>query len=238
VLKLGVPNPELSSEINALKFYAGRGACRLLEAEPDLGMLLLERLRPGGVLLDVREDDRATEIAAVLMKQIQLPVSDTQGFLSLRQWFDGLKGLRPRFGGGSGPFPEKTLSRVEGMIRELFEEGRPQVLLHGDFHHYNILSSERGWLVIDPKGVVGSDEYEVGPYLVNPMASLPDEAHAIQRTQRRISIFCEHLGFEPERVLRWATCFSLLSSWWDVDENGRGGEISRAWTEIFLKTRT
>ena len=45
VLKIGVPNRELTSEINALRLYAGRGACRLLEADAGLGMLLLERLR-------------------------------------------------------------------------------------------------------------------------------------------------------------------------------------------------
>lgn len=44
VLKIGVPNHELTSEIEALRFYAGKGACRLLEADADQGLLLLERL--------------------------------------------------------------------------------------------------------------------------------------------------------------------------------------------------
>ncbi len=44
--------------------------------------------------------------------------------------------------------------------------------MHGDFHHFNILSSERGWLVIDPKGVIGPAGYEVGPLLINPWGDL------------------------------------------------------------------
>ena len=237
VLKIGVPNVELTSEINTLRVYNGQGACRLYESDPEAGMLLLERLRPGEMLVTLDDDDRATEIAADVMKQTQRPAPTADGFLSLRGWFDGLKDLRPRFGGGTGPFPEKTVDIVEGMVRELFAEEHPQVLLHGDFHHYNILSSERGWLVIDPKGVIGAPEYDACPFLINPIGEIPDEAEAIRRTQRRIAILSERLGFDRQRVWRWAVCFSLLSDWWDVPTSGPVGEYSRTWTEIFLKTK-
>ncbi len=237
VLKIGVPNRELTSEIKTLRVYAGQGACRLLEADADQGLLLLERLQPGTMLATLKDDDRATEIAAEVMQAIQRPVPKGDGFLSLREWFDELKNLRPRFGGGTGPFPEKTVEMVERLVRELFAEDRTQVLLHGDFHHFNILLSERGWLVIDPKGVAGPAEYEIGPLLLNPWGEMPDETEAIQRTQRRIAILAERLGFDRQRLWAWATCHSLLSAWWDMAEDGSGGEYSRAWTEIFLKTR-
>lgn len=237
VLKIGVPNRELTSEIKTLRVYAGQGACRLLEADADQGLLLLEHLQPGTMLATLKDDDRATEIAAEVMQAIQRQVPKGDGFLSLREWFDELKGLRPRFGGGTGPFSEKTVEIVEGLVRELFAEDRPQVLLHGDFHHFNILLSERGWLVIDPKGVAGPAEYEIGPLLLNPWGEMPDETEAIQRTQRRIAILAERLGFDRQRLWAWAICHSLLSTWWDMAEDGSGGEYSRAWTEIFLKTR-
>ena len=64
VLKIGVPNPELTSEINALTLYNGQGACRILEADPENGMLLLERLQPGTMLASLGDDDQATGIAA------------------------------------------------------------------------------------------------------------------------------------------------------------------------------
>ena len=236
VFKIGVPNRELTSEINALRVYAGQGACRLLEADAEKGMLLLERLRPGEMLITIEDDDRATEIAAEVMKKIHRPVPQQEGFISLRGWFDELKKLRPLFGGGTGPFPEKTFETAEGLIRDLFAEDRAQVLLHGDFHHFNILSSERGWLVIDPKGVTGPAEYEVGPLLTNPYTFIPEEQDAIRRTQRRIAILAERVGFEPQRLRAWAICHSVLSSFWDMQPDGSGGETAWAWTEIFIKT--
>jgi streptomycin 6-kinase len=237
VFKIGVPNRELTSEINTLRVYDGQGACRLLEADAEEGMLLLERIRPGIMLATLKDDDQATEIAADVMKKIHRPVPHHEGFISLRGWFDELKKLRPLFGGGTGPFPEKTFERAEGLIRDLFAEDRLQVLLHGDFHHYNILSSERGWLVIDPKGVAGPAEYEVGPLLINPYDVMPEETEAILRTQRRIAILAERLGFDRQRLRAWAICHSVLSAWWDLAEDGSGGEYARAWSEIFLKMR-
>jgi streptomycin 6-kinase len=236
VLKIGVPNPELTSEINSLRLYNGQGACRILEADARKGMLLLERLQPGTILASLEDDDQATEIAADVMKKIHRPAPQQNGFLSLRSWFDGLKNLRLRFGGGTGLFPEKSFAMAEGLIRDLFADNRPQVLLHGDFHHFNILLSGRGWLVIDPKGVIGPAEYEVGPLLINPYNLMPDETEAIRRTQRRIAILSERLGFDPQRLRAWAICHSVLSSFWDMAADGSGGETARAWTEIFIKT--
>ena len=237
VFKAGVPNRELTSEINALRLYNGQGACRLLEADAEKGMLLLERLQPGSVLAALEDDDQATGIAAEVLRTIQRPAPPPEGFLSLRGWFDELKKLRPHFGGGTGPFPEKSFATAEGLIGELFAEQRPQVLLHGDFHHYNILLSGGGWLAIDPKGVIGPVEYEVGPLLMNPYQIRLEEGEAIQRSERRIAILSERLEFDRQRMRAWAICHSVLSSFWDMDEEGAGGETAREWTEIFLKTR-
>jgi streptomycin 6-kinase len=237
VFKIGIPNRELTSEINTLRVYNGQGACRIYEGNPEKGMLLLERLFPGNMLVTLEDDDQATAIAADVMKQTHRPVPQQEGFLSLRGWFDELKKLRPLFNGGTGPFPQKSYETAEGLIRDLFAENRPEVLLHGDFHHYNILLSERGWLVIDPKGVAGPAEYEAGPLLTNPYDYMPEEKEAIQRTRRRIAILSERLGFEPQRLKAWAICHSVLSSFWDMHEDGSGGEDARAWTEIFIKTK-
>ena len=80
-------------------------------------MLLLERLRPGTMLVTLKDDDEATGIAAEVMQAIHRPAPQPDGFISLRSWFDELKNLRPRFGGGTGPFPEKSFAIAEGLVR-------------------------------------------------------------------------------------------------------------------------
>src|SRR5579859_7139677 len=45
------------SEIAALQLWDGNGCARLLEADPASGALLIERLEPGNMLVEVSETD-------------------------------------------------------------------------------------------------------------------------------------------------------------------------------------
>ncbi len=237
VLKIGVPNREFISEMTTLRIFDGDGAVRLLESDENKYMFLLERLRPGTMLADLIEDDeKCTHIACDVMTHLWR--HKPQGpLIQLSEWFGELKGLRARYKGGTGPFPEKLVERAESLIPELFANSSPPVLLHGDFHHFNILSSERGWLVIDPKGVVGPPEYEVGPLLLNPWDDFLQIPDAVRITERRIAILSERLGFPRERLRDWGMCHAVLSAWWDLAEDGTGGEYSLGCAEIIARAK-
>jgi streptomycin 6-kinase len=103
--------------------------------------------------------------------------------------------------------------------------------MHGDFHHFNILSSERGWLVIDPKGVIGPAGYEAGPLLMNPWGDLLNGRNHRLLTERRIDILHERLGFERERIREWGLAHAILSAWWGIEDN-TGWEYSLAFAEM------
>ena len=244
VLKIGVPRDELTSEMAALKLFNGEGACRLIDSDEERGFLLLERLRPGVMLSTLEDDDEATRIAAEGMKKIWRSGLDTSReehaglldqrddkFIRLTDWFDGLKRLRELFNGGTGPLNEKLVERVERSVSDFFAENHMPVLMHGDFHHFNILSSERGWLVIDPKGVIGPAGYEVGPFMMNPWGSYSDGVNDRLRVNRRIEILHEHLGWERERILEWSLAHAVLSTWWGIDDH-TGWDYSLAIAEM------
>jgi streptomycin 6-kinase len=105
IIKLGVPNYELLTEIAALRLYDGRGIVQLLDADPDQGILLLERLTPGIPLADLTDDEQATAIAAHVMRGLWRPLPPDHPFPSVAKWAAGLERLRAHFGGGTGPFP-------------------------------------------------------------------------------------------------------------------------------------
>lgn len=256
VLKIGVPREELTSEIAALRLFNGEGACRLIDADEEKGFLLLERLNPGVMLSIMEDDELATHIGAEVMQKIwrpldQVTLSDSEGsitqtnrlfaaerlrvtynkFIQLSDWFDGLKRLREMFNGGTGPLNEKLVERVEQAVKDFFIENHRPVLLHGDFHHFNILSSERGWLVIDPKGVIGPAGYEVGPFLINPWGELINGIDQRRMTERRIDILHERLGFERERIHQWGLAHAVLSTWWGIEDN-TGWEYALAFAEM------
>jgi len=253
MLKIGIPNPELNSEMAALKLFDGDGACQLLACDEEHGFLLLERLNPGTVLADITDDDERTNIAVDVMQKIWRPLTTLdsgsllraveqhpqgtravrlQSFIQLSDWFDELKTIRPKFDGGTGPFPKKIFERVESFLPELLMDENVK-LIHGDFHHFNILLSERGWLAIDPKGVIGPAGYEIGPLMINPWGSLSDGVSFKAQTKRRMSILSERVGWEQETILNWATAHAVLSTWWDTQPDGTGGEYSLWCAEMF-----
>jgi streptomycin 6-kinase len=237
VLKLGVPNRELKSELSALRLFNGDGACRLLAADDERSMFLLERLKPGKMLVEMEDDEARTDIAVDVMMHLWRNPPAENCFIKLSEWFAALNGLRPRYAGGTGPFPQWLVERVESLLPELFADPNPPVLMHGDFHHFNILSSERGWLAIDPKGVIGPRGYETGPLLMNPIPDWPYRPDAIRQTERRIAILGERLGLARETIRDWGICHSLLSAWWDLTPNDTGGEYSVACAEMIAKAQ-
>ncbi len=242
VLKIGVPRGELTSEMAALRLFNGEGACRLMDCVEEKGFLLLERLQPGTMLAEMEDDEEATRIAAEVMKRVWRAGFDTPSagasgystsgskFIFLSDWFDGLKRLRKMFDGKTGPLDAKLVERVERSTKDFFAENHQPVLLHGDFHHYNVLSSERGWLAIDPKGVIGPACYEVGPLMLNPWGTLMDRVSP-KLVKKRVDILHEFLGFERERILEWSLAHAVLSAWWGIEDN-TGWEYSLAFAKM------
>ena len=236
VLKIGVINYEFISEMTALRIFDGDGAVRLLESDEDNYMFLMERVRPGTMLVALEDDERRTHIACDVMTHLWRPAPEGP-LIQLSEWFEGLKGLRVRFDGGTGPFPEKLVGRAESLLPELFADSSPPVLMHGDFHHFNVLSSKRGWLAIDPKGVIGPAGYEVGPLLMNPWGDFLNRPDPVDITERRLAILSERLGLPRDQLRDWGICHSVISAWWDLTEDGTGGDYSIGCAEVIARAK-
>lgn len=243
VLKLGYPNPELRTEIEALQIYEGHGIVRLIASDIEQGILLLERLEPGTPLSRLSNaggtsSEQATSIAAQVMRQLWRPVPAVQvptgnHFPTVAQWGSGLRKLRDRFGGTSGPFPEGLVAQAEGLFTDLIASMAEPVLLHGDLHHENILAAERQpWLAIDPKGLVGEPAYDVGAFLRNNLPQPLTMAGAGRILARRIAQMAEQLGFDAQRLRDWGIAQAVLSAWWSLEDHGHGWEWAIACAEV------
>lgn len=228
VLKLGVPHRELRSEIAALTHYASVGCVALLEADPDGGALLLNRVRPGATLqqLAYTDDVQATAALADVMDALWRPAPTKHEMLTIDVWAAELAALRPHFGGDTGPFPAHLVDIAERLFAELLGSSAAPVVLHGDLHHDNVLAAQGGcWLAIDPKGVVGEREFEVYALLRNPLGwplAQPDPARVLRR---RIDQVADRLGLDRERMRLWSVAQCVLSAWWDYnDSDPRAGQ--------------
>jgi streptomycin 6-kinase len=233
VLKIPNPDNDEANSLAALLHFDGSGAVRVLEH--NSGAMLLERAVPGEPLTDLVVAGRDDEATAVLCDVVaalhrpDLPADFADRFPTIEDWGSELASCRE----GAGIIPVSLVERAIAVFSELARSQGPRRLLHGDLHHHNILSdNRRGWIAIDPKGVVGESAYEIGAALRNPTS---DPARFAVRSiiERRIGIVCERLGFDRKRVLGWAFAQGVLSAVWRVAD-GRDPERGLATANAIL----
>lgn len=231
VLKAGVPGDEFRAGIAFLRLCDGHGAVRLLEADDARCVMLMEQAFPGVALARLEDDDEATVIGAEVMRAFWRPVPDEHPFPTVARWLRAFGVVRAKYGGASGPLPEATLARAEGLARELLASAPYERLMHGDLHHDNIVSAQREpWLVIDPKGLVGDTGYETGPFMNNPYGRMETWSDPARHFARRADILAERLAYPRDRILAWGFTQAVLSAAWHVEDDSDrfGPAIARA----------
>lgn len=215
VFKLSRYVDELRHEIAALRLWDGKGAARLLEADPDVGALLVERLEPGTMLVEVADvdDDVATVIAAGVLRLLWQPSPPNHGLRRLESWCDAYDRNREALSHGASGFPSELFRRADALRAALLASTDNQTVLHGDLHHYNVLRARRApWLAIDPKGLVGDRCFDVCQFLRNPR----DVLRAVNR--RRLDIFCGELGLDRARTVEWCFVHAVLDACWSFED--------------------
>jgi streptomycin 6-kinase len=161
-------------------------------------------------------------------------IPDPGRFKPLAEWFHRAFERHRTFYGGPGPFPPAVLDRAEAETRDLLASVPRTVLLHGDFHHYNVLSAERApWLAIDPKGMLGDPGYEIGPFLLNPHG--PPKSAAM--LGRRLGILADELGYDRQRLHAWGIAHAVLSACWLAEDHGDGWQDAITMAQTLIETR-
>lgn len=228
VLKISFPNNhEFPLEMKALQFYNGVGAIKVLQEDITNGAILLERAEPGMRVRDIASEKEQISYVADLLKHFHKPLVGElrSAFPQIADWAKAFDRYQKKFSVRSGPVPKWMFEKAENIFKDFPKEKKEQVLLHGDLHSDNILSSQRGWLVIDPKGVVGEREFELGAYLRNPYYDYPKGSDYKKLETARILQFADDLGFDKERIRDWAFGCAVISLLWFLEDENYLKEI-------------
>lgn len=199
--------PEEITGGRALRWWDGDGAARVLQT--DGNAVVLERL--GAPLRSlITDDQQATTIICDVIARLHGHSRSARppGFPALRDWMRSLfADTAPRF------------DTARRFADELLTRNADPVLLHGDVHHENILDGgERGWLLIDPKGVVGPCAFDHANLFTN--WTLPE---SLQHLDSRLDIVVVRAGIDRTTMLQWIVAWSALSGIWHL-ENGNTHE--------------
>lgn len=196
-------------------WWNGNGAAKVLAHAA--GAILLERATGTGSLADMSwtgNDAQACRIICHAASRLHLSRNaSTPALTPLHLWFRDLAPAAKKHGG--------ILTRCDSVANVLLSSPHDEVVLHGDLHHGNILDfGTRGWLAIDPKGLVGERGFDYANIFTNPDLAEPTRPVAIEpeRFTQRVNIVSEIARIERQRLLMWIVAWCGLSSVWFLQE--------------------
>jgi streptomycin 6-kinase len=228
ILKASLDSEGLARESFALKCFAGYGAVKVLAEDNE--MLLLERAVPGTSLKSYfpNQEHESIEIVCGVMKKLhQASIPEGYNFPHIKDWLTALD--------KDWNIPDGYLQKARKLRDQLLQSLMPDVLLHGDLHHDNILQNADGWLVIDPKGVIGEPAYEVAAFIRNPMPELLNYADASNIIFNRVNCFADLLELPSQRIIDWCFVQAVLAWVWAL-EDGCDASYFQHLTKVFNKT--
>lgn len=231
VLKIGFPGEAVNifNEMKMLKYLDGRNSVELLRFDEKRFAFLLEKLTPGKNLKTIYQNDeaKAVEIVIEVMRAFWQKAPEDSNFPRLEDWFKGFDSA------AKTEFPASYIKRARKFFDEL-TESKQKMLLHGDFHHENILSATREpFLAIDPKGIVGDIGYDISIFLINHAGWLKSEPDLRGKLDKAIRKFAESFEIEPQNVRKWVFAHTVLSAWWTFEENCENWKDELAFAEIW-----
>jgi streptomycin 6-kinase len=212
VLKVQLPHPESEPEAAGLRAWAGDGAVRLFDHDPDRRALLLERCRPGTALADEGGAPHAVRAGAMLGARLHAAPAPV-GLPTLANVLDSWANeLASRL--DDAPLGDAGLGRVAlDTMRTRPRACTSPVLLHGDLNPTNVLSAEREpWLAIDAKPMLGDAAYD-GPRLIlqpDPLAQPNPAATLLER----IAIVSDAMGVDRDALIAWCLVGAVEMGTW------------------------
>jgi streptomycin 6-kinase len=167
-------------------------------------------------VLEAESDAAATEITAGVIARLHSPCDRPAptGLQPLRERFRDLfaKARAERDAGHESLYVEAA-----ALAERLLSDQRAVRPLHGDLHHENIMSGPRGWLAIDPKGVLGDPAFDAGNMLYNPLER-DDLCLDPARIAGMVDTLSRRLGLDPRRLLDFAFAYGCLSAAWHAGD--------------------
>jgi streptomycin 6-kinase len=215
VLKLSKGEGDESNSGAVLRAFGADATVRVYES--DTGAVLLERIDPAEQLVTLVRSGKDAEATTILANLISKLANHTPppGCPTVRDWG---RGFDRYLASGDAQLPVELVHEASETYRRLESTQGRTMLLHGDLQHYNVLfDARRGWIAIDPKGVVGELEYELGALLRNPVEQ-PQHFANPATVECRVRTLTTHLELVYQRALEWAFSEAVLSAIWDVED--------------------
>ena len=206
VLRLTPPGPGVAEQVDALRFWDGRGTVQLIDADTVGGVMLLERLASDASVQDVPVAE-AMPILGRMMRRLAIPapahVPSTADVVVAR-----MATLRTDWEHWGRPFPELALRQALEAGSRL-SRAESQLAVNGDLHSAQVLRGDREWwLTVDPVLMRGDIAFDLGRILWTRVDEMRDAGDIVRHFEVAVSA----AGVDRDHGRDWVV-FRAIDYW-------------------------
>lgn len=216
---LKILKPEGMNELPGMAFLEWRGGKGAVSLIDRFGNACLLEDAGTQVLRSYQTafgDEAATDIILSVLAELHSssPLTPPTELVPLPRHFQSLFQAVSR---GARSDHADLLRWGAALAEDLFTEQTDIRPLHGDLHHDNIVTGgPRGWLAIDPQGLIGDPAYDVANVFGNPLYGIRDILNP-DRIARLARSFSAALGCSEAKILRYAAAHAAVSICWSME---------------------
>jgi streptomycin 6-kinase len=208
VIKIVMPGIDPArQEIRVLRAADGKGYARLLRADEDQNVLLIEKL--GAQLHELRlSEDQQLNIICATLRQAWIPCSEPPPFATgADKAAEFAQIIESNWSALGRPCSERTVElalHYAEQRRRAFDPAT-SVLVHGDAHQWNTLcapGSATGFKFIDPDGAYAERAFD----LAIPMrewGSVVPSGDLLELGRRRCRTLAQFSGVDENAIWQW-----------------------------------
>jgi len=229
VLKIGNP-AQIATEYGTLLEYNGGRFCTVFAADPERGVLLEEQVQPGKSLRDEESLHKRLAVFCSLYQGLHKMPSESGAFPAYTEWVSRITDYMSK----QELYKELYLhmKQAKDICLSVSSAFSQTMLLHGDFHHDNIiLCGHETYKIIDPKGVLGDPVFDVPRFILN---EYEDEKNSeLHRKIADIIAILEKTLHIPNEILKKCLYVeTAMGVCWRIEDGIAPGEYSSLLEDI------
>ena len=220
-LKITCDKKLFSDEYKALQHFAGQGAIKLLDIQPEYNALLLEQAVPGNLLktfsLLMLKDK--TNIYASIVNSLSNYSLIPADFTHVSQWCEAIDRIKDK------RIDKCFVKKARQLKNFLLISAKNEYLCHGDLHLENIIQQNTKWLAIDPKGIIGEMAFEAAAFDLITQDELQDAKTVPQKIINQVTDLAAALDLNYDRLLAWIFLRIMISAQWFIEDKSDPREM-------------
>ncbi|MDD4494238.1 MAG: aminoglycoside phosphotransferase family protein [Eubacteriales bacterium] len=220
ILKIGRPSKWTIAEFQTLIEYSGNRFCKAFNADIDNGIILEEQINPGIRLRDEKSLIKRLSVFSELYNGLHIESNTAEIYPTYFDWVNRIT----KYMNDKKEYNELYLymCKARDICVTLRKSYSKKLLLHGDFHHDNILLSETGqYKIIDPKGVVDDPIFDIPRFILNEFYDNNDISFVdYQNHIEKVIDYLENSLKVPSDIIKKCVFIeTVMANCWNVESN-------------------